>query len=81
MVVAQLVERLLLTPEIHSSNPVIGKFYLLSIEFKKLLVIERTKMKKRGPINKKECRTKKIYFNILKERQLLVQLPTASSGL
>ena len=38
-------------------------------------------MKKRGPINKKECRTKKIYFNILKERQLLVQLPTASSGL
>ena len=29
-VVAQLVERSLLTPEICGSNPVIGKFYLLS---------------------------------------------------
>ena len=29
VVVAQLVEQLLLTPEIHGSNPVIGKFYLL----------------------------------------------------
>ena len=81
MVVAQLVERLLLTPEIHSSNPVIGKFYLLSIEFRKLLVIERTKMKKEAQLIKNNAEPKKIYFKILKERQLLVQLPTASSGL
>ena len=27
-VVAQLVEQLLLTPEVHSSNPVIGKIYI-----------------------------------------------------
>ena len=31
VVVAQLVEQLFPTPEIHSSNPAIGKFYLLSI--------------------------------------------------
>ena len=30
VVVAQLVERSLLTPEMRSSNPVIGKFYLQS---------------------------------------------------
>ena len=29
VVVAQLVEQLLLTPEIHSLNPGIGKFYYL----------------------------------------------------
>ena len=29
VVVAQLVERLLPTPDIRRSNPVIGKFYLL----------------------------------------------------
>ena len=34
MVVAQLVERLLPIPEIHSSNPVIGKFYLLFMYWK-----------------------------------------------
>ena len=37
VVVAQLVERLLLTPEICSSNPVISKFYFLSIVLKKIL--------------------------------------------
>ena len=34
MVVAQLVERLLQTPEISSLNLVIGKFYLLHSVFK-----------------------------------------------
>ena len=37
VVVAQLVELLLLTPEICSSNPVISKFYFLSIVLKKIL--------------------------------------------
>ena len=36
MVVAQLVMRLLLTPEICSSNPIIGNFYLLSAVLKEL---------------------------------------------
>ena len=35
VVVSQLVERLLLTPNIISSNPVIGKFYLLSAALKR----------------------------------------------
>ena len=40
-VVTQLVERSLQTPQIHSSNLFIGKFYLLSI-----VGIENTKIKK-----------------------------------
>ena len=43
MVVAQLVERSLPTPRICSSNPFIGKFYLLSTGLKN--VIEKTKIK------------------------------------
>ena len=34
VVVAQLVERSLLIPEIRGSNPAIGKFYLLSTDKK-----------------------------------------------
>ena len=37
VVVAQLVERLLLTPEIHGSNPLIGKFYFPSAVLKTVL--------------------------------------------
>ena len=33
MVVAQLVEQSLLISEVQGSNPVIGKFYILSIHF------------------------------------------------
>ena len=53
VVVTQLVERSLLTPEICGSNPVIGKFYLLSILLKDLL--KRRKQRKEagnGPIQK-----------------------------
>ena len=42
MVVAQLVERSVPTPEIRGSNPVIGKLYLLST------VSMRLKLNKRG---------------------------------
>ena len=43
MVVAQLVEQSLLAPEIRSSNPVIGNFYLLFI------LLKKTKVKKKRP--------------------------------
>ena len=46
MAVAQLVERLLPTPEIRGSNPAIGKFYLLSTAFVKSC-IEKTKIKEK----------------------------------
>ena len=46
MVVAQLVERSLLTPEICGSNPVISKFYLPITN-----CIEKTKITKKRPIN------------------------------
>ena len=42
---AQLVERLFPTPEICSSNPVVGKFYLLStvLKWPKIIFIRRTR--------------------------------------
>ena len=40
VVVAQLVEWSLLTPEVHGSNPVVGKLYILSN------VLEKKKTKK-----------------------------------
>ena len=46
-VVAQLVERSLLTPEIRGSNPVIGK--ILSTKFIKHCLAEKTKIKKKRP--------------------------------
>ena len=46
MVVVQLVERSLTTPEVRSLNPVMGK--LLYGEFFTVNSIERTKIKKRG---------------------------------
>ena len=42
MVVAQLVEQLLVIPEVCSSNPVIGKFYITEITVN---CIKKTKMK------------------------------------
>ena len=44
MVVAQLVERSLLTPEIRGSNPVIGK--ILSTKSSTNCIIEKTKIVK-----------------------------------
>ena len=46
MVVAQLVKRSLLTPEVRSLNPVIGKtfYYVRTINF-----IEKTKVMKKRP--------------------------------
>ena len=47
VVVTQLVDRLLPTPEVHRSNPVIGNFYiehLFTINY-----IEKTKIKKKRP--------------------------------
>ena len=41
VVVAHLVERLLPTQEICSSNPVIGKFYLLWICIEKSKIMEK----------------------------------------
>ena len=46
VVVAQLVERSLPTPEVHGSNPVIGK-YLLTI-YLLLTVLEKTKIEIKG---------------------------------
>ena len=45
VVVAQLVERLLPTPEIRSSNPNIGKFYLPIVH---LNIKDKTKEKEAG---------------------------------
>lgn len=42
---AQLVRWLLQTPEIHSSNPLISKFYFLSIELKRKKALKELKLK------------------------------------
>ena len=55
VVVAHLVERSLLTPEVRGSNPIIGKIY---IEHLMLTVLKKTK------INKKRPRTAHIKKNI-----------------
>ena len=47
MVVAQLVERLLPTPEVHGLNPVIRQTFILDIY--RQLCIEKTKIKKKRP--------------------------------
>ena len=44
VVVAQLVEQLLPIPDVRSSNPVIGKKFILNI-----YCIEKTKIKKKRP--------------------------------
>ena len=43
VVVSQLLEWLLLTPEVRGSTPVIGKIYI-----ERLLSIEKTKIKKKS---------------------------------
>ena len=48
MVVTQLVERSLPTPEVHCSNPVIGKIY---IECLLQILLKRQKARKKRPIN------------------------------
>ena len=48
VVLAQLVERSLPTPQIHGLNSVIGKFYLLSTVFKKTVSKKRRLRKKAG---------------------------------
>ena len=55
MAAAQLVEWLLLTPEIRGSNPVIGKFYLQS-------VLKRRKKKKEAG----NCPFKKHFVHFAK---------------
>ena len=47
LVVAQLVERSLLTPEIRGSNPVIGE--ILSTNLSANCITEKTKIKKKRP--------------------------------
>ena len=47
MIEAQLVEQSLPKPEIRGSNPVIGKFYLLSTVLK--TSTEKTKIKRKRP--------------------------------
>ena len=49
VVVAQLVERLLPIPEVHGSNPVIGKKIYCTFTVN---CIEKTKIKKKRPIKK-----------------------------
>ena len=47
MVVAQLVEQSILTPEVRGSNPIIGKIYIAHLLT--LNCIEKTKVKKKRP--------------------------------
>ena len=47
LIVAELVERQLPTPEIHSLNPIIGK--ILSTNLSNKAIIEKTKVKKKRP--------------------------------
>ena len=59
VVVAQLVEQLLPIPEVHGSNPVIGKtLYIYRTFVYCQLCIEKTKIKKKeagnGPFKKKK---------------------------
>ena len=58
MVVTQLVERLLLTPEVCGLNPVIGKIYIEHC-LPKVNSIEKTKIKKKeagiGPFLRLSC--------------------------
>ena len=59
---AQLAERLLLTPEESGSNPVISEFYLEHV-----LTVEQTKMNKKRPVmahfKKHTRRMRKRYIN------------------
>ena len=48
VVVVQLVERLLPTPEVHGSNPVIGKFLYWTFNcLPTVICVEKTKIKKK----------------------------------
>ena len=50
VVVVQLVERLLPTPEVHGSNPVIGKFLYWTFNcLPTVICVEKTKIKKKRP--------------------------------
>ena len=57
---AQLVEQLLRTTEIRGSNPVIGKFYLPIVQFKKM---EKMKIKKKEAWN--DPYVKKVYETVI----------------
>ena len=62
---AQLVEQLLLTPEVRSSNPVIGKLLYRTFNcLSTVNCIEKTKIKKKeaenGPFFKKKIMRKKM---------------------
>ena len=51
LVVTQLVERSLPTPEVHGSNPVIGKFLCATFVYYQLYFIEKTKINNKRPRN------------------------------
>ena len=58
---AQVVEQLLPAPEVYSSNPVLGKFYIEHLCFAKC--IEETKVKKKEARNcPKETMTEIVSF-------------------
>ena len=61
VVVAQLVERLLPIPEIRGSNPVNGKFYLLSAILKSK---NKEKEAGNGPLKKESRRGKKLAHSL-----------------
>ena len=66
VVVAQLVERSLPIPEVHSSNPVIGKIYIEHLFT--INCIEKTKINKRGrewPTFKKEHCVARFILNLV----------------
>ena len=69
MVVAQLVERLLLTPEVCGSNPVIGKIYIERL-LSTILKLEETKRNE----NKKRpgMALFKTFLNVLKHQLGLI---------
>ena len=64
---AQLVERLLPTPEVHGLNPVIRQTFILDIY--RQLCIEKTKIKKKRPgkahfLNITTCHYSRLHFDV-----------------
>ena len=76
VVVVQLVERLLHTPVIHSSNPVISKFYLFSTVL--ACVIEKTIIKKKRPCIYGQIKNKKRMRRLIVESNRRLKQPRIS---
>ena len=72
MVVAHLVEQSLPTPEVHSSNPVFGKFLCRTFVYCRLHYIEKTKKEKEaGNSTLKNQNKQEVSFTVILPLKLM----------